>query len=151
MDAPIIDDCVVVKANVLVQDWREAIREAGKLLLKNNMIETSYIDAMIAQVETKGPYIVLTKGLAMPHARPSDGALKIGVGLLTLAEPIYFGHEKNDPVKIVAALSSVDSTSHLTLISRLAKILGCKNTINSIVLANSSLEIYNLLKGGCDA
>lgn len=141
---------IIVEANVSVGDWRQAIRAAGKLLVKHGMTLPEYTDAMVKLVETKGPYIVLTQGLAMPHARPEDGAKKIGIGLLTLTEPIVFGHPQNDPVRVVAALSSVDSKSHLTLISYLAKILGSKDTLCSIIAAQSSQEIYAILERRCD-
>ncbi|HEY59474.1 MAG TPA: PTS sugar transporter subunit IIA [Anaerolineae bacterium] len=60
--------CERIKLDVQVHSWREAIREAGKLLLLSEAITPDYIDAMIRTAEDLGPYIVIAKGIAMPHA-----------------------------------------------------------------------------------
>jgi mannitol/fructose-specific phosphotransferase system IIA component (Ntr-type) len=144
----VIKNQIIIKANVSVANWEDAIRHAGQSLLENDMIEERYIQAMIDIVNDKGPYIVLTRGLAMPHARPEDGARKVGISLITLKNPIEFGHALNDPVYVVAALSSVDNISHLTLMSSLAKSLGKKGIIDSISQAETCQEIYELLERG---
>ncbi len=55
-------------------DWREAIRLASAPLIEDGSITQNYVRAMIDSIETTGPYIVLTPGVALPHARPSEGA-----------------------------------------------------------------------------
>jgi len=54
------------------ENWQEAIRRAGELLVNSGDIETQYIDNMIASVEELGPYVVLTKGFALAHSAPCD-------------------------------------------------------------------------------
>ena len=39
-------------------DWRDAVRQAGKLLLNAGAITESYIDAMINMVEAEGAYML---------------------------------------------------------------------------------------------
>ena len=113
-----------VEVNVEVSDWEEAVRTAGNLLYKNGYVEACYVDSMVDIVKAVGPYIVLLKGVALAHARPSQGAKKIGLSLITLKTPVNFGNADNDPVSLVFALSAVDNSSHLELLGELSQIFG---------------------------
>ena len=75
-------------------DWREAIRLASAPLIEDGSITQNYVRAMIDSIETTGPYIVLTPGVALPHARPSEGAKKLAMAMLCSRERIYFNEEK---------------------------------------------------------
>ena len=52
-------------------DWRDAIQQAGSLLENAGHCTPDYTQSMIDTVAHNGPYIVLTPGLALAHARPS--------------------------------------------------------------------------------
>ena len=112
-----------VDINIDVKSWQEAIEKVGNLLLANNKIEERYIESMIDTVNNMGPYIVMAKGIAMPHARPEHGAKETSLSIITLKEPVEFGNEDFDPVTMVIGLSSVDSKSHLELLSDLSNIM----------------------------
>ena len=43
-------------------------------------------------VDEHGPYIVIAPGLALAHARPGPEVLADGLAVVTLAEPVPFGH-----------------------------------------------------------
>ena len=82
-------------------DWRDAVRQAGKLLLNAGAITESYIDAMINMVEAEGAYMLVAPGVAMPHARPQDGALKNGISYLTLKTPVFFPQKDDNPITLL--------------------------------------------------
>ena len=44
-------------------DWRDAVRRSAQPLLQQGYIEARYIDAMIANIEENGPYIVISPRL----------------------------------------------------------------------------------------
>lgn len=73
-----------------VTGWVEAIRQAGNMLLKDDILTESYIDKMISLVNENGPYIVFQPGFVIAHAGPEDGAKKLGISLVRLKEPIHF-------------------------------------------------------------
>lgn len=123
-------------------DKNDAIRRAGKLLLKTGYVEESYVEAMIQVCEELGPYIVLIPGLAMPHARPENGAKKLGISILKLKSPVVFGHPENDPVSLIIALSAPDNNSHLELLSFLSEIFMNENSLNELLLSNSTNDLY---------
>ncbi|TDE29621.1 PTS sugar transporter subunit IIA [Actinomadura sp. 6K520] len=104
-------------------DWREAVRAAASALVDAGAAGADYPDACVRVVEENGPYIVLTKGLALVHARPEDGGLAVGVGVTRLAAPVGFGHPDNDPVDLLLAFCTPDPDAHVGTLSALARAL----------------------------
>lgn len=132
-----------VEVNVEVSDWEEAVRTAGNLLYKNGYVEACYVDSMVDIVKAVGPYIVLLKGVALAHARPSQGAKKIGLSLITLKTPVNFGNADNDPVSLVFALSAVDNSSHLELLGELSQIFGDEEGMEELAKASTKQELLD--------
>ena len=98
-----------INAAYKAENWEDAVREAGRLLVETGCAKPQYVDAMVRTVEELGPYIVLSKGLAMPHARPEAGAQKIAMSLVLLKNPVNFGNKNHDPVEAVFALCAIDN------------------------------------------
>jgi mannitol/fructose-specific phosphotransferase system IIA component (Ntr-type) len=82
----------------------------------------------------------------MPHARPEEGALDIGLSIVTLKEPVVFGHPKNDPVKIVVGLCAIDHQSHLKALTELADILMDEKKVERITSAETAEQILEIIK-----
>ena len=139
------DKCI--KLNEEAENWKEAIVKGGQILKRNSCINDSYIDAMINNVEKLGSYIVILPGIAMPHARPEDGAYKIGFSIMTLKYPIKFGNLENDPVKVIITMSVIDNKSHMKALKELMKIIEQDDFIDEMNRTNSVeevLRIFNL-------
>ncbi|WP_083189666.1 PTS sugar transporter subunit IIA [Orenia metallireducens] len=109
-----------IATKIKAKDWYDVTNKAGELLLKDDLIENRYIDAMIKSIEVNGPYIVIAKGVAILHARSEDGVKNLGMSLLTLASPIKFGYECNDPIQIAFALGALDRNKYLQALSDLS-------------------------------
>lgn len=77
-----------------VNDWKEAITLAAKPLVEDGSVENSYIDAMIANVNKFGTYIVIAPKVAMPHSRPEDGVNKNCVSLLKVNEGVLLKEKR---------------------------------------------------------
>lgn len=135
----------VILVNQVVTNREEAIRLGGSLLLKQDLIEEKYIDAMIENVLENGPYIVLAPQIAIPHARVEYGSKGIGFSIMTLKEPIPFGHSVNDPVKLVVCLCAIDHQSHLLALSELVDILGNEVKLQGILNATTKQEILEII------
>ncbi|MHC5216203.1 BglG family transcription antiterminator [Enterococcus sp. LJL128] len=137
---PMIKD-VLKDENILVdveaENWQEAIRLVSQPLLKEKIINQQYIEAMIEAVKKFGPYIVIGRHLALAHARPEDGAEKLGLSVAVMKKPIYFGHEENDPVTLIFCLSAVDSYSHLNIMKNLIDLINDEDKINRLSKAES--------------
>ena len=105
-----------------VDDWRAAVRGATALLVELGVAGDDYVQACIDAVEKHGPYIVLTKGVALAHAQMEPGRTRDGLALLRLDTPVEFGHPANDPVDLVFAFSTAGR--HLEMIRAFGKALG---------------------------
>ncbi|MFA1550194.1 PTS sugar transporter subunit IIA [Actinomadura chokoriensis] len=114
---------VAAAGGVTADGWREAVRKAAAVLVDAGAAGEGYIDACVRVVEENGPYIVLTKGLALVHARPEEGGLAVGVGVTRLAAPVEFGHPDNDPVDLLLAFCTPDPDAHVGVLSGLARAL----------------------------
>lgn len=136
----------LIRLNVLATDWEDAIRKSASALLENNKITEAYIDAMVESKRSFGPYIVITKHVALPHARPEMGAKELAIGIATLKNPIEFGNKDNDPVKYVFCLSAKDSESHIQAMSELAELLDREEFYNILDNAKDSFEVMNYIK-----
>jgi mannitol/fructose-specific phosphotransferase system IIA component (Ntr-type) len=101
-------------------NWQAAIRLAADPLVASGAAKAAYVDAMVRSVLDAGPYIVVDEGFALPHARPEDGALRTGLSMLILREPVDLLDQR---VRVFAALSAADSTSHLTALKELAELI----------------------------
>lgn len=125
------DNHIMIKEKA--STWQESIELVAKPLIKENTIEKRYVDAMIHAVEEYGPYIVIGKHLALAHARPEDGANKLGISVATIDHPINFGNSDMDPVKIIFCLAAVDSYSHLTIMKELIELINDESKLNQLI------------------
>lgn len=134
-----------IRLDVDAPDWRAAIRAAGELLGEAGVAGDSYTDAMIRVVEEHGPYIVLAPGFALAHSRPDDSVTRTGMSLVRLAEPVRFGHDTNDPVTLVMALASVDSSAHQDALAALAGVLAAPERREALERAQTPDEVRDAL------
>jgi len=128
-----------------VSDWKEAIRIAGTPLLNEGAISPAYIDTIIQQKEEIGPYFVIAPRIAMPHARPEEGAKKLGLSVVKLANPVKFDSDENDPVDTIFMFSAPDSHSHIEMISQLAEVLSDEEIMAEIFTAQSKEKLSEIL------
>ena len=82
----------------------------------------------------------------MPHARPENGVLQTGFSLVTLEQPVAFGHQENDPVDIVIGFAAVNKTSHILALKEIAAYLGKEPFVQSIRASKTTSELIQLIK-----
>lgn len=112
-----------IQLDVECSDWKDAVAKSAAPLVDAGYVEERYIDAMIRKVEEYGTYIVLTPHFAIPHEAPDKGALKVGMNLIRLKEPVAFGADELDPIEFVCTLSAVDHKTHLKAFFNLLSML----------------------------
>ena len=101
---------------------------------------------MIANVEENGPYVVISKGFALPHNNFEDGTFRLGMNMIRLKTPVSFDAEDNDPVEFVCCLSPVDHKSHLKAFFNLVNMLRNDRFKEELRAAESPDEIYEIIK-----
>lgn len=135
-----------VQFNVDALDWKDAIDKSVSLLRENGFVNEDYAKAVIENVEKYGPYIVISPGIAIPHTRPENGALGLGVSLITLKNPIYF-KDMESPVKVMISFSATDNNEHLEIIKIIVSIVE-NGLIDSISSINAVDDLNNLIGEG---
>lgn len=129
-----------------VENWKEAIITAGEPLLWDQIITVDYLSAMIANMQENGPYFVISPGIAIAHAHPSNGVSNIGMTLMRLKTPISFGHPTNDPVRFVATVSMFDTVSHINVLFQLMNILCNQEILDKLSAAATPEEVQMIIR-----
>lgn len=135
----------LIDLDVKADNWKDAIIKAGKTLLDNKFITKNYLNSVIQIAEETGPYIVFMPHVALSHAKTEDGALKDGISLTTLKEPVVFGNKDNDPVKYIFTLSSTDKNGHLSQMAQLVSILSKNDFFEKLDAASNTQELANYI------
>lgn len=74
-----------IEVNIDVDNWEDAIKSVGYLLMNSKQIEDGYVNSMINSVKELGPYIVLSQGFALAHAAPNTETVhKPSLAIVTL-------------------------------------------------------------------
>ncbi|MBG0623369.1 MULTISPECIES: PTS sugar transporter subunit IIA [Enterobacter] len=128
-----------------VENWPQALELCAKPLLDLQVIGPEYVTAIIQQHHTLGPYYVLAPGLAMPHARPEEGAKGLGLSLLKLKQGVSFGAGEFDPVDVIIMLAAPDKNSHIEMISSLAELFSSDTDMAELHQVNTLEEIKTII------
>ena len=145
----LMDSITVDNIDIQIQatDWEDAITKSAQTLLNQGAFTPEYIDAMIKVVKDSGPYIVISKHIALAHARPENGVIKQGLSFSTLNPPIEFGAEGLDPVRLVITLAAKDNNAHLDLLAELVDVLMDEDRMEALYEAKTKEEFLGILKG----
>lgn len=131
LDELLQDEFIQLKDSV--RDWREAIRIASEPLLNSSSITEAYVQAMIANVEEHGPYVVIAPKVALPHARPEQGVQRVGMSLLRLKQPVSFSETEQREAQLIIVLAAVDNETHLKALSQLSMMLSEEDNIDKLI------------------
>lgn len=136
-----------MKLQVEATDWEDAVRKVGRLMVDDGNVKEQYIDNMVQTVKELGPYIVLAPGIALAHSRPDESVINISMAMISLKNPVEFGNEYNDPVKLVFALAGKDHESHVDAMSQWAAAMQNEENVKRLMETTDLDEAYTLLMG----
>jgi PTS system ascorbate-specific IIA component len=134
-----------IKIQQVVTSWRESFEVAGTGLVDSKRTVPAYTQEMIQAFEELGPYMVIAPGIALAHGRPSESVIETGLSLVTLATPIEFGSESNDPVSLVIGLAAIDHDSHIDLMAALSELLMNEEKVTLLRNATKEAEVRSYL------
>ena len=140
---PLTADYIELRATAA--DWRSAVGIAGDVLVRTGSTTAAYGGEMVRMIEEHGPYVVIANGLALAHARPGPEVLNNGLAIVTLTEPVSFGHPYNDPVRVILGLAIVAPDQHLAAIATLANVFNDSTAIADIAAATSVDEVLRIM------
>lgn len=134
-----------IRLAVTAKNWEQAIDAGGEPLLKAGLITPSYIEA-IKKNHREMPYMVIAPSIMLAHARPECGAKGIGFSLVTLKNPIEFGSELNDPVRLVITFATPDAKSHVQMLEDLMGFL-MNSDLEKFLACQTISEATKILRG----
>ncbi len=133
---PLPDSAVTVGAHA--SDWRDAVELAGEALTRSGATEQGYGARMIQVIED-------APGLALAHARPGPDVHHDGLSVVTLDEPVVFGHPHNDPVSVVIGLAVSTPEGHVRSVAELANVFNDPEAIPALAAAADVAEVQRIL------
>lgn len=137
---------ILIKLKEECNDWKEVVFKGVGLLEENGFVNEIYKKKIIEKFYEFGPYMVIAPEIVLLHARPEDGVIKTGLSILTLKNPINFGSELNDPVKLVFSFCSIDNKDHMVLLSNLMKLLMSKDDVENLINENNIENVKKIIE-----
>jgi PTS system ascorbate-specific IIA component len=129
-----------------IPSWQAAVQTCGEMLVGQGIASSKYAEKMIAVCQELGPYIAIAPGIAIPHARPEDGAKSFGLALLVVKQGVEFGSH-NDPVYLVLSFATPDKKSHLEFLRQLATILqDAEGVTRDVIEKQTPVDVQSYLK-----
>ncbi|ROR64944.1 PTS sugar transporter subunit IIA [Agrococcus jenensis] len=131
---------------VHADDWRAAVRAAGVDLVTASAVGRAYVEELVQQIESAGPYCVVAPGVAVPHAKASGVVRRDALAIVVLDEPVAFGHPHNDPVRVVIGLAATSARQHLRMLAELANALDGSGVTDALAAATTRDEAIAALR-----
>ena len=136
----------IISLGIEASDWEDAVRKAYEPMVKEGFITYNYVEETIASINIVGPYVVITKHVALSHINSQAGALGLAMGIGTLKKPVCFGNKENDPVKYIFSLSAIDNETHLCAMSEFVELLNDKKFYEMLDKAQDSQEVMKFIE-----
>lgn len=115
----------LVKYAERFDNWEDAVRASCETLVESNKITKEYEDAIVENIHTHGPYIVIVEGIAMPHSTQGGvGVNDTAIAFMKVDEPVYFDEEdETRNAQLFFTLAAVDNDKHLENMTKLMELL----------------------------
>ncbi|MFD1064904.1 BglG family transcription antiterminator [Oceanobacillus locisalsi] len=123
--------------------WEEAIWRAAEPLLDSRYIEKPYVDAVMENCKRNSDYIMLAGQIAIPHAKPEEGVLKLGMSLLKLKDPVEFPNGKR--INLICFIAAEDKEKHINSLLQLRRLAEDEVIVKQIKKANSEEAIEGMI------
>ena len=123
-------------------DWRQAIKISVQPLEQGGYVKSCYKDGIIENVEKLGPYIMIADEIAMPHARPDQGAIETQIGITLFREGVRFDG-KETTARLFVTLAAKDSDSHVDALVKISELLSDDETVEAILEASDVQKLYH--------
>ncbi|HEO6630365.1 TPA: PTS sugar transporter subunit IIA [Streptococcus agalactiae] len=151
MDHQVIQLSDLLTPNYIVlqgkaSSWEESIRQSARLLREESLIEESYVESMIANVLSYGPYILIAKGVAVAHAGIDDGVNGLGMSLYRLDKGVNFGNPELDPIRYIICLCVTDYGKHVTAFNTLLNLFQDSSMREKLDRVDTAKDCYCLIK-----
>jgi phosphocarrier protein FPr len=131
-----------VQLNASSTSKKEAIRQAGELLVKAGRVAPAYVDGMLAREETMSTYI--GNGVAIPHGQFEDRELIHSTGISVVQFPDGVEWNPDEVAYLVIGIAA-SADEHVGVLSNLAEALEEEESAEELVRATDPMVIVERL------
>ncbi|WP_300003843.1 PTS sugar transporter subunit IIA [uncultured Cedecea sp.] len=146
-----INDVKWIQARRHAKNWQQAIDIAAHPLILFGAAQPQYLDGIIENTLSWGPYYLIAPGVALPHARPEQGANHNQITVTTLSTPVEFGHEDCDPVWLLLCVSAIDANEHIKIIQKISQLIDSPEILITLREAQTDEDLYSLIANSLTA
>lgn len=126
-------------------DWKQGIRLAGDILKNEGYIDDSHINEAIGNVLKYGPYIVISDGIALAHAKGENEVYSDGLSLVISKKGIPFGENERENVHMLFYFCTKGEDDYVGLFNQIIDLGRNKLKLEKILNSKNSCEVYSLL------
>ncbi len=123
------------------KNWQDAIRISVLPLEQGGYVESRYKDGIIENIEKLGPYIIIADHIALPHARPEQGAIDTQIGITLFRQDIEFD-SREAVARLFVTLAAKDSNSHLDALVQISDLLSDEDEVEKILESPDVQTLY---------
>ncbi len=124
------------------ENWQDAIKISVLPLEQSGYVESRYKDGIIENIEKLGPYIIIADHIALPHARPEQGAIDTQIGITLFRKDIEFDGRKTT-ARLFVTLAAKDNNSHLDALMQISELLSDEDEVDKILAAPDVQTLYH--------
>lgn len=132
----------MVQLKARASDKKDAIRQAGELLVQGKCVESAYVDGMLAREEIMSTY--LGNGVSIPHGQYDDLSLIHRTGISVLQVPQGVEWEPGEIAYLIIGIAA-SSDEHVGVLARLAEVIEDEETTQQLIYATDPAIIIDHL------
>ncbi len=127
---------------------QDSIYGAAQPMVADGTLDNQYLDKIIENVNTYGPYFIIMPDVAMPHSTlGGTGVYKTAIGFCKAKEPVVF--DPNDETKnarLFFTLAAVDNEQHLQNMVQLSEMLVKEGIVEDLLAAETKEDLLDIDK-----
>lgn len=135
------DGCIQISS---AESFLKASSEATLMLEQAGVVKAGYESEVIQIIRENGPYMVLAPQVAIVHGRPSEAASKAAAAVFISETDLISGSEKNDPVRIIFAISATSNEEHIEMLKTLALFLTNPGVVEKMQECSTVSEVRHI-------
>ena len=122
--------------------WQDAIKISVLPLERSGYVKGCYKEGIIENIEKLGPYIIIADHIALPHARPEQGAIGTQISVTLFREDIEFeGRETS--ARLFVTLAAKDNNIHLDALMHISELLSDEEVVDEILASPDVPTLYH--------
>ncbi|MDR3765636.1 MAG: PRD domain-containing protein, partial [Butyricicoccus sp.] len=139
-----LQNCGIRFVDGPADDWEQEVRMTAAPLHDSGSIEPRYIQTMLELGRTHGPYFVISDDIAIAHARPKDGAKRLGLTLSIYRQGLTILGRTG--IRFLFVLSSPDQQKHLHILENILALSHDAAARQALCAAEDAEQAFSILE-----